>query len=130
MLERNLERVNAQLTNREKQRARVWKAFELTGDEETFKQSVARLQVDVDALQREKTRLEREIQTNQQFRPDLQDIKKACELERQNLRNLSPDDKRQAMEALQVKVLIDGNTVEIEGAIPVEPMSIASGSLT
>jgi hypothetical protein len=35
-----------------------------------------------------------------------------------------------AMEALQVRVWIDGNSVEIEGAIPVPEVSIASKSLT
>ena len=130
VLERNLDRVNAQLTNREKQKARVWKAFELTGDEETFKQSVAQLQREVEALRLEKLRLEQAIEANEEFKPDLQDIKKACELVRQNLKGLSPEDKRQAIEALQVKVWIDGNAVEIEGAIPVTDLSIASRSVT
>jgi len=49
---------------------------------------------------------------------------------RQNLKGLSLEDKRMALEALQVRVWIDGNAVEIEGAIPVTDLSITSRSVT
>jgi hypothetical protein len=49
---------------------------------------------------------------------------------RRNLKDLTMEDKRQAMEALQVKVWIDGNTIEAEGSIPLPDVSIASRSLT
>gem|GEM_PF-6905963 len=130
VLERNLERTRAQLANREKQRTRTWKAFEITGDEETFKQSIGQLQGEVEALQREESRLQQEIAANVQFTPDPQDIRKACETVHRNLKGLSLDDKRQAMEALQLKVWIDGNAVEVEGAIPLPGLPIASRSLT
>ena len=83
-----------------------------------------------DTLQREESRLQQEIAANVQFTPDLQDIRKACETVRQNLNNLSLEDKRQAMEALQVKVWIDASTVAIEGTIPMPEVSIASRSPT
>jgi len=54
----------------------------------------------------------------------------ALVLVRRNLKGLTPGDKRQAMEALQVKVWIDGNTIEAEGSIPLPNVSIASRSLT
>jgi len=130
VLERNLERTMVQLANREKQKTRAWKAFEITGDEETFKQSIGQLRGEVEALQREESRLQHEIAANVQFTPDTQDVKKACETVRQNLNNLSLEDKRQAMDILQVKVWIDDSTVVIEGTIPVPEVSIASRSLT
>jgi hypothetical protein len=130
VLERNLERTRVQLANREKQKTRAWKAFEITGDEETFKQSIGQLRGEVEALQREESRLQHEIAANVQFTPDTQDVKKACETVRQNLNNLSLEDKRQAMDILQVKVWIDDSTVVIEGTIPVPEVSIASRSLT
>lgn len=40
-VERELDRMEAQLANREKQKTRTWKAFELTGDEETFKANIS-----------------------------------------------------------------------------------------
>ena len=130
VLERNLERTRAQLANREKQKTRTWKAFEITGDEETFKQSIGQLRGEVETLQREESRLQHEIAANVQFTPDPQDIRKACETVHRNLKGLSLGDKRQAMEALQVKVWIDGNTIEAEGSIPLPEGSIASRSLT
>jgi site-specific DNA recombinase len=130
VLERNLERTRTQLSNREKQKIRAWKAFEITGDEETFMRSIGRLRAEVEALQREESRLQQEIAANAQFKPDPNDIREACELVRRNLKDLTLEDKRQAMEALQVKVWIDGNTVEAEGSIPLPDVSIASRSLT
>jgi len=130
VLERNLARTMAQLANREKQKTRTWKAFEITGDEETFKQSIGQLRGEVETLQREESRLQHEIAANVQFTPDPQDVKKVCETVRQNLNNLSLEDKRQAMDILQVKVWIDDSTVVIEGTIPVPEVCIASRSLT
>jgi site-specific DNA recombinase len=130
VLERNLERTRLQLANREKQKTRTWKAFEITGDEETFKQSIGQLRGEVETLQREESRLQQDIAANVQFTPDPQDVKKACEMVRQNLNNLSLEDKRQAMDILQVKVWIDASTVAIEGTIPVPEVCIASRSLT
>jgi len=51
-------------------------------------------------------------------------------LVRQNLKGLSLEDKRLAMDALQLKVWIDGNTIDAEGSIPLPNVSIASRSLT
>ena len=102
MLERNLNTVKAQLASREKQKAGVWKAFELTGDEETFKKSIGQLQREVESLQQERLRLEGAIKGIRQFSPDVDDVKRACEVMRQNLKGLNLEDKRMALEALQV----------------------------
>jgi site-specific DNA recombinase len=53
ILERNLARIRVQLANREKQKTRAWKAFEITGDEASFKESISRLQKEVEGLRRE-----------------------------------------------------------------------------
>jgi site-specific DNA recombinase len=130
LLQRNLQRTRAQLGNRERQRARIWKAFEITGDEATFREGINQLQAEIEALKREETRLQQEIAANARFSPDPQDIRKACELVRRNLKGLSMEDKRLAMDALQLRVWIDGNTIEMEGAIPLQDVSIASRSVT
>ena len=49
---------------------------------------------------------------------------------KQNLKGLSYSDKRFALEAVQVRVWVDSDKVEIEGTIPVAHLSIASMSLT
>lgn len=125
-LERNLDRVEVQLANREKQKTRAWKAFELTGDEEAFKASIAQLKEEVAALQGEKLQLEKRIEASRQFELGVDDITRACELVRRNLKGLSFEDKRLALEALQVRVLIDRDNVAIEGAIPIPAEGIES----
>jgi hypothetical protein len=130
ILDRNLARIKVQLANREKQKTRAWKAFEITGDEASFKESISWLQKEVEGLRREESRLQQEVAANAQSRPDSEDIVKACELVRQNLKGLSAEDKRQAMDALQVKVWVDGNAIEVEGSIPLPDVSIASRSVT
>jgi len=130
LLEKNLDRTSAQLLNIEKQKKRVWRAFEITGDEESFKHDIGGIQKKAQALQQEKSKLEAALQANRKFKPTRNDVERACHLVSQNLKSLSLDEKRMAMEALQVRVWIDGNSVEIEGAIPVPEVSIASKSLT
>lgn len=125
-VERVLDRLEAQLANREKQKARMWKAFELTGDEEAFKASIAQLGEEVRALQQEKSQLEKRIEASNQFELSVEDMRGACELVRRNLKGLSFEDKRLALEALQVKVWIDGDNVAIEGAIPLLAENIES----
>ena len=46
-------------------------------------------------------------------------IEKFCELVQQNLKDFTFEDKRLALEALQVEVWVDGEKVTIKGAIPV-----------
>lgn len=118
-IERALQRVEAQLANREKQKARAWKAFEITGDEETFKANIAQLGEEIRALQEEKEQLKKRIEANSQFRLSVQDMERACELVKRNVNGLSFEDKRLALEALQIKVWVDGDDVAIEGAIPI-----------
>jgi len=118
-LESDLERVKIQLANREKQKTRVWRAFELTGDEETFRRDIAMLDREIKSLEKEVSHLEERIKDIEQSRTSVTDIKRACELIKGNLGVLSFEDKRLALEALQIKVWIDGIFVTIEGVIPI-----------
>ena len=56
-------------------------------------------------------------------------IGRFCELVRQNLGDFTFDDKRLALEALRIKVWVDGNEINIEGAIPVAGDDIVSTTL-
>jgi len=51
-------------------------------------------------------------------------IKRFCELAKSNLADFTFENKRLALQALGVKVWIDGENVAIEGAIPVGKSSI------
>lgn len=122
-LENNLQRVEAQLANRLKQKSRIWRAFELTGDEETFKRDIALLEDEVRALQENKAKLQSQIEASKHFLLDVDNVKAACELVNKNLKTLSFEEKRSVLEALAVKVWVDGQFVTIEGAIPIVSMS-------
>jgi len=57
---------------------------------------------------------------------DIAGIEQFCELARQNLKNFSYEDKRLALEALQVKVWVNGDSISMTGAIPTATRSIVS----
>ena len=117
-LQVEMERIDVQLANRDKQKARAWKAFEITGDEETFRQNIQRLEADIEELRQEKRQLEQRMKAGSQFSASLDDIEKACAVIRQNAKNLSFKNKRVVLEALQLKAWVDGHDIAIEGAIP------------
>ncbi|MFP3976012.1 MAG: recombinase family protein [Chloroflexota bacterium] len=119
-LKRDLERVKTQLANTRKRKERIWKAFEITGDEETFRKDIRNAEQEIGTLGEEKAKLEKRIDESQQLQLDAQSVREACRLVKQNLGNLTFEDKRLALEALQVKVWIDGSNVTIQGAIPIE----------
>ena len=56
-------------------------------------------------------------------------IERFCELVRHNLGDSTFEDKRLALEALQIKVWVNGNNVNIEGVIPVVEDDIESATL-
>ncbi|MCL0102907.1 recombinase family protein [Dehalococcoidia bacterium] len=118
--ERDLERITIQLENRQKQKRRVWKAFEITGDEETFRKDITLLQEEVQALEKEKVELKNRIEGNEQFEFDIDNLKKACELVVSNLKGLGFEEKRLTLQALQIRVLVDGDCITIQGAVPLQ----------
>jgi len=123
--ETNLQRVKAQLANREKQKSRVWRAFELTGDEETFRRNIAMLDKEIKTLEEEALQLEDRISKREQAHISVEGLKQACELIGKNLRNASFEDKRLALEALRIKVWVDDANVTIEGVISIPEGQIA-----
>ena len=127
-LQRRLEQIQAQLENRQKQKERIWRAFELTGDEGSFKGDIERLTREVNALEASKVELERRIETYQRYEIDAERIKEACQLFSANLKDLTYEEKRFALEALQIRVLVDGETLQLEGAISTKNQSIVSSA--
>ena len=117
--EKDLDTVLFQLANREKQKARVWRAFELTGDEATFRRDIGTITKDFEQLAQRKAALESQIESSKQFDPDISDIKKACGLVASKLHNLSYEEKRLALRALQIRVMVDGDNLTLKGIIPI-----------
>ena len=125
-LESRLERKKAELGKKEKEKSRVWKAFEITGDEKKFRHDIATLGGEIKALEEEASQLERRIEEREQSHISINGIKQACELIKTNLGGLGFEEKRLALEALQIKVWIDGESITIEGVIPIPKGQIAA----
>jgi len=123
-----LSQVESQLMNRQKQKERIWRAFALTGDENRFKQDIERLTLEIDGLENEKLELERRIESYQQYEIDAERIKEACQLFSTNLNDMTYEQKRFVFEALQIRILIDGEVPRLEGVIPIETKSIVSSA--
>jgi len=70
-------------------------------------------------LMQRKAELEARIEQTKLNEANMESIERFCEIVRQNLGDFTFDDKRLALEALQIKVIVDGDSVNIEGAIPV-----------
>jgi site-specific DNA recombinase len=126
LLEKNLERTETQLAHQDKEKQRVWRAFEITGDEELFRRDIASVLQETKRLEEEKLGLMKQIETAKQTRWDEEAVKRACQLIAGNVKTLTFEDKRLALEALQIEVWIDGDDVTVEGCIPIDEGAIAS----
>ncbi len=127
-LQSRLEQIEPQLENRQKQKERIWRAFELTGDEGTFKQDIERLAREITSLENEKLELEHKIESHQQYEIDEKRIREACQLFSANLKDLTYEEKRFALEALQIRVLVDGEPLKLEGVISLGEQTIVSSA--
>ena len=116
------------LENRAKQKERIWRAFELTGDEDKFKRDIEMLTREIKALEAEKLDLEHRIDSYRQYEIDAERIKEACQLFSANLNDLTYEEKRFTLEALRIKVLVDGEKLRLEGIIPVGEKTIVSSA--
>lgn len=116
------------LENRAKQKERVWRAFEITGDEGKFKNDIEMLTREVKALETERQELEHRIEGYRQHEIDAESIKEACHLFSSNLNNLTYEEKRFVLEALQIRVLVDEETLRLEGIIPIGEQTIVSSA--
>jgi len=94
--------------------------------EETIDKENERINQYRHELEQQRAKLEDYIATVKQMDVDIQGIKEACELVRNNLTELSFENKRLALEALSIKIRIDGEDINIEGSIPISDGSIVT----
>lgn len=120
MWQRDLERLISQLANKKKQKDRVWTAFRITGDEDTFRRDIALLDREFQQAEAEIARLEERIESNKQFTLNTDNLKQACEVVANNLKTINFEEKRLILQALQVRVSIDGDNINLCGAIPLQ----------
>jgi site-specific DNA recombinase len=123
-----LSQIDTLLENRAKQKERIWRAFELTGDEDKFKRDIEVLTREVKALESEELELQHRIESYRQYEIDAERIKEACQLFSANLNDLTYEEKRFALEALQIRVLVDGEKLRLEGIIPIGEKTIVSSA--
>ncbi|MFC2000273.1 recombinase family protein [Chloroflexota bacterium] len=134
-LEENLESVNKRmiaLTKREERLIKLYTFGEF--DEKLVKQEKAKLDTERHRLEEEKRSLKGRISQVEEWDVDAEAVERFCKLASQNIQNFTYEDRCLTLETLQIKAWIDGDSVILEGAIPVseEPkegciVSVTSG---
>jgi len=94
--------------------------------EETVVAENKRINGQRDLLKQRKSELEARLEQARETEVNMESIERFCEVVRQNLGEFTFEDKRLALEALSIKVWVDGNNLEIEGAIPIAGDDIQS----
>ncbi|MBA7661807.1 hypothetical protein ES703_69827 [subsurface metagenome] len=89
------------------------------GDIDKTTRELKRIRAEQDKIKEDIAKLEKRIEQAKQVELNEAGIKRFCELARQNIENFTFDEKRLALETLQIKVWIDGVFTTIEGLIPV-----------
>jgi len=116
---RQLEIVKTKLKHMEKEKDRTWKAYRITGDEEKFKVEIEEIMSSVEELNKRHEELEKHIDSAKQAEVNIESIKQACEMVRSNLGTLTFEDRREALETLNVRVWIDKDSLKLEGTLPI-----------
>jgi len=121
-----LETIEARLAElgKEQQQLLQWaiKGF----PEATIAQENEGINNDRKRLKERKAEIEAKIESARLAEVNIDDIIKACSLVRDNLGDLSFENKRLALEALNIRILLGESKISIEGAIPVSYGSIES----
>jgi len=79
-----------------------------------------------DLLKQRRSELMARLEQARETEVNMESIERFCEVVRQNLGEFTFEDKRLALEALSIKVWVEDNRLEIEGAIPISKDDIQS----
>jgi len=77
-------------------------------------------------LKQRRGELETKIKQAREAEVDIEGIERFCALVKQNLRDFTFEDKRLALEALQIEIWVDGDTINVLGSIPIIEGDIVS----
>ncbi|GAI85477.1 unnamed protein product, partial [marine sediment metagenome] len=94
--------------------------------EETVVAENKRINGQRDLLEQRRSELEARLEQARETEVNMGSIERFCEVVRQNLGEFTFEDKRLALEALSIKVWVEDNKLEIEGAIPIVVEDIQS----
>ncbi len=129
VLQRDLDRVSTQIDHYQKQKERAWSAFLYSGDEDTFQRMIADVDAKLHGFERERADIDTRMQSYNELEARAEDVKEACKRVSANLGSLTTGEKRLALDALGIRVLVDGDHIRIQGTLPldlVSPMSTPS----
>ena len=97
--------------------------------EEKLRKEVARIRKEVEGITLENAGLEKQLSEIQDLEMNIESVRQLCGLMAKNLEALTFDEKRFALNALNIQVWIDGNSITIEGTLPKTDGVIASQHL-
>jgi len=89
-------------------------------DDDSLRREKAAIDAERKRLDDDKLQLERRIEQRDQCQVDIEALESFCGLAAQNIKEFGFENKRLALEALQIKVCIDGDGISAEGAVPVD----------
>ncbi len=125
-LELELQLVEKQLRALEREQKQLLQ-WALKGfPEETVVAENKRLNESRSSLQSRKAKLETQIQASREASISLPKLEEYIQLVRQKLTTLDFDMKRLALDMLNIKIWLDGSSVEITGTIPVEDSEVVT----
>ncbi len=127
-LEQEVDQVNRRLKALDEEQWSLLQQAKRDFPEEMIKADNKRINGERDVLDQRKGDLETRIEQAKQTEVNMESIEQFCELVRQNLGDFTFNDKRLTLEALQIRVRLDGNNINIEGAIPIAGVSEKSAT--
>ena len=129
-LKQKLDQIDIQLKHLKKREQRVYRIYEFGGDEDLLIRDMTSIRTERQRLLDEKSQIESTLSKAHEIEEQRQGIEKFCELVKQKLSVFSIEEKRLALEALRIRVLVDGETVFISGSIPSTKGSVVSNTVT
>jgi len=124
-LAQKLDKVDVQLKHLKKREHRVYLVFEYGGDEAFLKADMASVKAERERLMSERANIEALMVNSQEIEEQKLGVVAFCDLVKKNLNTFSLAEKRLALEALRIRVTVDGDNVLIRGLIPTASTNVA-----
>jgi len=127
-----LDTIEGKLKQMDREKERVWTGLRLSGDEEQFASEIIDIKARIEGLRRRKVEIQERMEAATQAKADIVSVERACGIIRGNLTKPSFERKRQVLEALNVRIRLNGDRVSLEGTLPrltqEAPLSVVSNT--
>ena len=94
-----------------------------------LKKECNRIKLECERIKQDNVDLEKHIAVARELILSIERVKQVCDLVSTNLANFSCEEKRIALEALGIKVWVDGDSVTVEGLLPIPDVNIVNQPL-